>query len=212
VCTGGYTGTSCATAPAVTGFTTVWHVGYAGYGNTNNTVRFTVTTTTSPMIDWGDGTIEVLTATPSHTYAMSGDYTIKMNGISRFSSYGGGSDYHGKLISVTDWGGIAWTSMQSMFQYADHLNLLPATGPNMVGVTNMSYMFAGTYLFNQSLTTFNTANVTDMSYLFYGATAFNQPLTSFNTANVTTMRGMFQGATVFNSSLATLNTANVTNM
>ncbi len=212
VCTGGYTWPSCATPPAVTGFTTVWHVGYAWYGNADNTVRFTVTTTASPMIDWGDGTIEVLTATPSHTYASSGDYTVKMSGISTFFLYGANSNYHGKLLSVTDWGGIAWTNMWSMFRFADHLNLLPVAAPNMGGVTNMSSMFAAAYAFNQSISNFNTANVTNMWSMFNGAIAFNQPVSNFNTANVTDMSYMFNGAQVFNQSLASFNTSNVNNM
>jgi surface protein len=163
------------------------------------------------MIDWGDGSIEpIVSTTPSHTYASSGDYTIKMSGISAFRDFG--SAYHGKLLSVTDWGGIAWTSMQFMFEFANHFNFIPATGPNMSGVTSMLGMFMGASIFNQSLATFNTTNVTNMRSMFAYASAFNQSLATFNTTNVTDMYSMFQGALAFNQPLTSFNTANVTNM
>mgnify|MGYP003534138277 CR=1 FL=1 len=85
------------------------------------------------MIDWGDGTIEpIVSTTPSHTYVTSGDYTIQMSNITRFYNYSSDTSYAGKLTAVNDWGGIAWTNMSLMFAYANHLNLLPASAPNMV--------------------------------------------------------------------------------
>lgn len=186
-------------------------------------MQFFITTTTSPMVDWGDGTIEpiaignvtpftTINATPSHTYRSSGDYTIKISGISAFSNYSKKDLYHGKLLSVTDWGGIEWTNMQIMFKYANHLNLFPATGPNMEKVGDMNQMFFGATTFNQSLANFNTENVRDMSEMFYGATEFNQSLLSFNTAKVTDMVSMFNGARAFNQPLLSFNTVNVTDM
>lgn len=64
-------------------FTTVWRVGTTGYGNGSNTVSFS--TMIGAIVDWGDGTVEkITTSTPSHTYAIAGDYTIKISSMTRF--------------------------------------------------------------------------------------------------------------------------------
>ena len=89
-------------------------------------------------------------------------------------------------------------------------------------VTDMSYLFAGTYEydelgghpiynnFNNNISNFDTFNVTNMSYMF-NLSKFNQQLGSFNTSNVTNMEGMFK-LSDFNQSLDSFDTLNVTNM
>jgi len=76
----------------------------------------------------------------------------------------------------------------------------------------MSYMFSGAVVFNQPLSTFNTAAVTDMNWMFRAANTFNQPLTNFDTSKVTNMSYMFSGATAFNQPLIGWNVGAVTNM
>ena len=118
-------------------FTTVWRVGTTGYGNGSNTVSFS--TMIGAIVDWGDGTVEkITTSTPSHTYAIAGDYTIKISSMTRFYNPVSHSNSFGKLIAVTDWGGVKWTSMDYMFAYANNFNQIPTDAPDLSLVTNMS--------------------------------------------------------------------------
>ncbi len=220
-------------------FETVWKTGTAWYGDASNIIMFNITASWSYTIVWGDWTTEVLsTPTPSHTYGVTGDKTINIKwDIKTFSTYWGNANYAWKLLSVTKWDNINWTSMNNMFAYANKLNSLPATAPNLSTVTDMSYMFSYVSIFNQPIGSWNTSNVTNMWATFYNATAFNQPIGAWNTANVTNMYQMFAhatsfnqpigawnttslvdlsymfyGATAFNQPIGTWNTANVTNM
>ena len=68
-------------------------------------------------------------------------------------------------------------------------------------VTDMSWAFAQTASFNDSINCWNTASVTSMNAMFGRATNFNQPLDDWNVASVTTMSSMFQQANNFNQPL-----------
>ncbi|MDX1905123.1 MAG: BspA family leucine-rich repeat surface protein [Thermonemataceae bacterium] len=77
---------------------------------------------------------------------------------------------------------------------------------------NMTNMFFGATVFNQDISTWNTAKVTDMSSMFSGATVFNQNIGSWNTAAVTNMKAMFYQAVAFNQSLNSWSVSAVTDM
>mgnify|MGYP006094978169 CR=1 FL=1 len=81
---------------------------------------------------------------------------------------------------------------------------------NVSGVTNMSYMFYYTKLFNQPLDNWNVSNVTNMQAMFCYANLFNQPLDNWNVSKVTKMFGMFCGALSFNQPLYNWNVSNIT--
>ena len=138
------------------------------------------------MIDWGDGTIEpIIFTTPSHTYTNPGTYTIKMSGITGFAQFGFGSNYHGKLTTVTSWGGIAWTDVQYMFYRANRLTTVPALAPDLSNIVDVTGMFQGASQFNSPIGSWDVSNVTNMAFMFGGAFAFNQPLNNWNVSNVT---------------------------
>ena len=63
----------------------------------------------------------------------------------------------------------------------------------------MYYMFALSG-YNLPLSNWNTSKVTDMSYMFTGSTVFNQDISSWDVGLVTAMNNMF-----FNSKLSTNN-------
>ena len=79
------------------------------------------------MVDWGDGIVESIPVNVtsfsnlSHTYTTAGDKTVKIQGITQFYNPENISssaifDSFEKLIAVTDWGNIQWSSMNSMFE------------------------------------------------------------------------------------------------
>ena len=197
-CTGGYSWPNCTTPPPVVGFTTTWMIGNSDYGNGSKILKFMIMANAWARVDWGDGSaIESLTLEweVSHTYSISGQYTVKMSGITQFyASWDWWSaPYHWMLISVDDWGGIAWRSMNRMFYWADNLTSLPTWSeaspatlytPNTSQVTDMSLMFAYASRFNQSLWFLDTTNVTDMRQMFMSASNFNQDLSQWCVSNI----------------------------
>ncbi|TAE44537.1 MAG: BspA family leucine-rich repeat surface protein, partial [Cytophagales bacterium] len=120
----------------------------------------------------------------------------------------------GKIRSIAQWGNIAWTNMNNAFFGCNNLGYIATDTPNLLGVSDMSYMLKDCTIFNGNISNWNTTNVTNMSFMFSVAAAFNQPIGAWNTQNVIDMSFMFQGAIAFNQPLNTLtwNTQNVTNM
>jgi surface protein len=119
-----------------------------------------------------------------------------------------------KLIDVTQWGSVPWTSMASAFDGCSNLNITATDIPNLSSVSNMSVMFRSCSSLNGpvNINSWNTSTVTNMSLLFAGATIFNQNIGSWNTSSCTTMERMFVSASSFNQNIGSWNTAACTNM
>ncbi|WP_375583664.1 MBG domain-containing protein [Cyclobacterium xiamenense] len=144
-----------------------------------------------------------------------------------------------RLVQVTQWGTVSWSSMKNAFFGCDNLMITASDTPDLSGVTdmtrmfknakllngpsnintwntdnvsNMSSLFEGAEAFNQDIGNWNTLNVADMSYMFSGATAFNQDIGQWNTEKVYTMYEMFRGAAVFNQDISSWNVGNVEDM
>lgn len=143
-----------------------------------------------------------------------------------------------RLTDITQWGKVAWSSMENAFRGCSNLNISAQDIPNLTNVlstsymfsycglknpsnidnwdvsnvTDMSYMFSGSTTFNQNIGSWNVENVNNMSYMFTGASAFNQNIENWNVGNVTNMLGMFQLAKAFNQDISSWNVGNVTNM
>jgi surface protein len=182
-----------------------------------------------------NGTTTLIT-TDSHTltFPAPGIYEVQASGTFPriYSNNGGDKD---KILTVEQWGDIAWVSMAKSFFGASNLRVPATDAPDLSGVTDMSVMFRSASIFNESInhwdvstienmrllfnnTSFNqplnnwdTARVTDMLSVFSGATSFNQPLNEWDVSSVTTMRAMFN-QTNFNQPLNNWNTASVTDM
>ncbi len=119
-----------------------------------------------------------------------------------------------RLVDIKQWGGVAWTNMQTAFQSCSNLNISATDVPNLAAVTNTSYMFFGCTVLNgpTNINSWNVSSVTNMSGMFVSARAFNQNISSWNTAAVTNMLQMFSGAWAFNQNIGSWNTSAVTNM
>ncbi|MCS6982499.1 MAG: BspA family leucine-rich repeat surface protein, partial [Flavobacteriales bacterium] len=120
----------------------------------------------------------------------------------------------GQLRFVTQWGAIAWGSMELAFYGSYNMDVLATDTPDLSGVTSLSHMFSqcSSLIGNSSFNAWNTANVTDMSNVFMEAVSFNQPIEGWNTSNVTNMAEMFHVAASFNQPIGSWNTSNVTDM
>ncbi len=222
-------------------FISTWKTDNPG---TSSSTSITIPTTGAGYnyeVDWNnDGTYDEsgLTGNVTHDFGVAGTYTIRIRGTFPRIYFNNAGDRR-KLLGISQWGSIAWTSMNSAFRGCANLNISATDLPDLSGVTDMSRMFedcanlngpanigswntAGVttmqdmfhnaYDFNQPIGTWNTANVTNMSSMFFNDAAFNQPIGSWNTSSVTDMFAMFYAAFAFNQTIGNWNTANVTNM
>ena len=230
---------SCLLLQAQVPFITTWKTDNAG---TSCTTCITIPTTGGGYnydVDWNnDGTFDQfgITGSVTHDYGVAGTYQVAIRGSFPRIFFNNGGD-KAKILSIDQWGDIAWTDMANAFNGCSNLDYTATDAPNLSGVTNMynmfractafngnigawnttnvtnmGGMFANTPAFNQDIGAWNTANVTDMSFMFHNATAFNQNIGAWNTANVMYMSVMFSGAVAFNQNIGAWNTANVTNM
>ena len=169
-------------------------------------------------IDWGDGTTETgKTGNASHTYASTSTYTVQISGV--FPRIYFNNDYpidsgdnSTKIISLDQWGDIAWTSMEKAFRGCTNLAGQANDAPDLSKVTSMKNMFEGAGFFNQDISSWKVSKVTDMSEMFRVASAFNQNIGSWNVSKVTNMRLMFSNARSFNQNIGSWNVYNVTDM
>ncbi|PZW38837.1 putative secreted protein (Por secretion system target) [Mesonia algae] len=193
-------------------FITTWEV-------TNNDLEITipvyqsVTLDYNYTVDFGDGTVlNNQTGDAAHTYNTAGIYTVSITGdfprIYFFNNYGSGQ----KLASVEQWGDIQWQSMESAFSYCPSLMINATDAPDLSQVINLSEMFAGCRIFNQSINHWDVSNIINMTSMFDGAWDFNQPLNNWDVSNVTNMSTMFRDANDFNQNINNWDVSNVTNM
>ncbi|MFB2120912.1 MBG domain-containing protein [Parapedobacter sp. 2B3] len=165
-------------------------------------------------VDWGDGNTSTgQTGDAVHTYAVAGTYTVEIT--ENFPAIRlGGRDISitDKLVSVEQWGDIAWQSMEMAFDGASNMVLNASDAPNLSGVSSLVRMFARAQLVNGDLSGWNVSNVTNMASMFNGAKAFNGNITNWNVAAVTDMSWMFWGASVFNQDIGGWEVGNVADM
>jgi fimbrial isopeptide formation D2 family protein len=197
--------------------------------------------TVNVQVDWGDGSsVESHTflGYKSHIYRSIGTKTVTITGtLTEFGSNPHTNPFqsNARLTKVLSWDGLGLRSLSYAFFGAYILEQVPTSLPT--NVTDVSYMFASAYKFNQPIGNWNTASirymagmfagaskfnqpignwntsaVIDMSEMFGGASEFNQPIGNWNTSAVTTMKGMFREASIFNQSIETWNTSAVMDM
>jgi surface protein len=106
-----------------------------------------------------------------------------------------------KLLSVEQWGNIAWTSMERAFYKARYFQVNATDAPDLSGVTSLRQMFFGAELFNAPIGHWDVSNVTDMAGLFRDARAFDQDLSEWNVSKVTDMSNMFFWTEKFNQDI-----------
>lgn len=220
-------------------FITQWNTTFPG-GNSNQIV---IPATGSYHIDW----VEVSNSSNTGSLNASGETTVTFSspGIYEVSITGGltaitfNNDLSKnplKIISIEQWGNIAWATMENAFYGCMFLDVKATdipdlslvnsaknmcyecnsiTGPvgswDVSSITDMSYMFAGIEQFNENLNTWDVSNVTNMEGLFYYTQTFNGDISSWDVSNVTNMRYMF-GTTSFNRYIGDWNVSNVTTM
>ncbi|MFN8354778.1 MAG: BspA family leucine-rich repeat surface protein [Spirosomataceae bacterium] len=197
---------------------TKWKTDNLSTGSSNST-SITIPTTGTGYnydVDWNnDGIYDEFgkTGNATHNYGTAGTYTVAIRG-SFPRIYFDNSGDKSKLLDVTQWGDVAWTSMSYAFNGCDKLNITASDVPNLTSVTSMSHMFHGCSILNSpaNIGTWDVSTILDMSYLFCNNLQFNQDISTWDVSHVTNMANMFVGAVKFNQPIGSWNVSNVKNM
>ncbi len=183
------------------------------------TLPYSPTGTYSGTIDWGDGNVSANTyANRTHNYAVSGDYTITIDGVIegwKFESYA--TSYRNSIKKIIQWGNLKGESNSNdgMFYNCSNLVLTGVTDtPNLNSITSTTQMFFGCSSITtiQNINSWNMSNITDISQMFRFCTNFNQSLSGWNTSNITNISGLFSECPNFNQDIGNWDTSSVTNM
>ncbi|GMN06341.1 hypothetical protein MTsPCn5_17300 [Croceitalea sp. MTPC5] len=165
-------------------------------------------------IDWGDGTNDTnVNAGITHTYSIPGTYQVSITGNLQGLSFNGAGDNE-KIVSIDQWGSIAWTSLFASFTGCVNLDLVAIDIPDLSNVDNLTGMFDGctSLVGNESIGLWQTSTITDTSSMFEDCPLFNQDISDWDMGNVERMVAMFVRAESFNQDIGKWDVGNVTNM
>lgn len=166
-------------------------------------------------VDWGDGTSTAgELGNTDHVYATAGTYTVSIEGdFPRiYFNQGNEGQQITKIMTIEQWGKVAWTSMNRAFGNCSNLIINAGDAPYLGNVTDMFDMFIGATSLNQNINGWDVSNVTNMQGMLFGAIQFNQPLDQWDVSNVSNMSFMFLDANAFNQDISLWNVSNVTTM
>ncbi|MFN3188321.1 MAG: BspA family leucine-rich repeat surface protein [Candidatus Paceibacteria bacterium] len=141
------------------------------------------------------------------TFPEPGIYRVEIAGAFTRIRFNNGGDRQ-KILTVEQWGDIAWSSMREVFFGASNLRVPATDAPDLSGVTDMRAMFRGATAFNDPVDHWDVSTIEDMHSLFRDATSFNQPLNNWNVSEVAFLESIFFN-TLFNQPLNNWNTSNV---
>ena len=117
------------------------------------------------------------------------------------------------LLTIEQFGTVAWKSMYEAFQCCNNMQFAATVGtPDLSNVTNMVYMFYECSAFNQDISGWNVTNVKDMRGMFCRCSVFNQDINGWDVSSVTDMSGMFADCSAFNQDINGWDVSKVTDM
>jgi bacterial surface protein 26-residue repeat len=166
------------------------------------------------QVNWGDGSLnERVNGDITHTYSVSGTYTVSINGDFPQIYFNLDSD-NKKLKSIEQWGDIKWGSMHKAFYKTVNLHVNATDVPDLSNVNDMSYMFSqiDSLTSTQNAWDWDVSAVINMKSMFDFATTFNQDISTWDVSSVTDISNMFRAARVFNTELEQWDTSSVTKM
>lgn len=195
-------------------FITTWKTDNPGTSGSTSITIPTEGTGYNYDVDWNnDGVFDEfgLSGDVTHDFGAPGTYTIGIRGdFPRIYFYNSGEEE--KIISIDQWGDIAWKSMVYAFHGAKNMTYNALDAPDLSNLTNLSGMFYGASSFNGNLNSWDLSNVTSIQIMFLNATSFTGDVSSWDVSNVIYMGGVFHGATYFNGDISNWDVSNVTNM
>ncbi len=213
-------GIQVAAAQTPGSFSTTWQTDNPG---TSSSTAITIPTTGGGFnytVYWeevgtpgNNGTSTGLTGDATIDFPSAGTYRVDITGDFPEIFFDGAGDQE-KILTIEQWGTIAWSSMYHAFYGTTNLTYEATDAPDLSSVIDLAGMFFGATAFNGNLDTWDVSNVVAMGDMFRDATSFNGTLNGWGSdiGSVTNMSAMFQGATSFNQPLDTWDVSSVTNM
>jgi len=110
----------------------------------------------------------------SLTIAAGDEVTITMEAHNLRRFYIDGGPDKNKIIGVSQWGGVKWSSMNSAFMGCHSLSVTASDVPDLSNVTDMTEMFNASN-FDSPVGNWDVSNITSMARMF-SASSFNQSL------------------------------------
>lgn len=160
----------------------------------------------------GDGSTTGQTGDFTITGLTNNDiYQVEITGTFPHIYFNNGGDKE-KILTVEQYGDIAWSSMHHAFYGCINLTSTASDAPDLSGVTVLGGIFRDASAFNGPMGNWDVSTITDMQNVFSGASSFNQNIGSWLTDNVTGMNNMFRNASAFNQDIGSWNTSGVFNM
>lgn len=163
-------------------FITTWKTDNPGTSATNQIAIPTYADYTyNYSIYWEDvsnaathGTITEIKGNKTITFPKAGTYRVEISGDfpSIFFSDEGDKS---KILTVSQWGDVAWESMNNAFAGCENLTVPAIDVAVLSSVTDMRGMFASATKFNQSINHWDVSKVTNMVGIFYKVVASTNP-------------------------------------
>jgi len=177
-----------------------------GDGDSTFTIPIDTNRTYVYRVDWNNDGVFTDINVPfgiTHTYPAGAPFvhTIRIAGDFPQIYFNNSGDKE-KIVSIEQWGTIAWESMQDSFRGCSNLVMNATDNPNLSNTLSLTQMFRGATTIGNGVGTWDwdTSNITSMSGLFRGASSFDEDISLWDYGNVLDMSSMFQ-----NAGLSTLN-------
>lgn len=201
-------------------FITTWKTDNTGTSGTNQITIPTLGAGFSYDIHWEEVGNELAnngnepsgqTGNYTITFPSIGTYRVEILGTFPHIYFANGGDSQ-KLLTIEQWGDIAWTTMSQAFYGCTKLTVPAVDAPDLSLVTDMTNMFNFCLLLNSNFNSWDVSNVTDMTAMFRSASAFNGNISSWDVSSVTSMASMFSVCNSFNQDISNWNVSNVLSM
>src|SRR5690625_4392751 len=217
----GHTQGNCSILPPLSGnpFITIWKTDNSGgSGNT----KITIPTYGQFQYTWKE------VGNPSNTGSGTGNdvTTIDFGSVGEFEvsiyPYGNtpfnsidfnDSDDKEKILQISQWGDVEWSSFEGAFYGALNLEITAVDIPDLSNVMYMTAAFSSTNISTvPNMSNWDVSNVTHMNHLFSQAENFNEDISSWDVSQVTNMWSMFSGAESFNQDISNWDVSAVEDM
>ena len=167
-----------------------------------NSLRIPIVKVTgSPVIDWGDGTLQTITTagTYEHVYQLAGVKSVSIEGLVSVQYNNEATNDKLKLVDVTNVSGLEISTTGS-FYGCTNINWTATNAPT-ISTTSLLQTFRESSM-SGDISAWNVSNVTNMSALFMQNPTFNRNLSSWDVSNCTNFASMFRDASSFNGGSA----------
>ena len=199
-------------------FVTTWKTDNPGSSNNDQiTIPTDGSSTYNYDVYWEDatdsnvnGNVSGATGDVTITFPAAGTYEVEITGDFPRIYFNDGGDKE-KILTIEQWGDIAWSSMEGAFYGASNLQVTATDAPDLSGVTSLVNMFREASSLDADLN-WDVSPITTMALMFNNASDFNGDITGWNVSNVERMQNMFGNASSFNRDISGWNTGSVLQM